>query len=205
MQILNRMTKDGLVQVRVKKIWQERTGIQIVLTPEGDYVTGDGKPIEDPRLFGIDSMSSVERKEAEAWWRHREDRKGVKTEDKEKTEPDKQETRPEIPDSSAATISAALDAMRRNQEEFFARLAGLLAGNLASTPEAPPLKAVYTRQKGDAINSTAPKNWDEFGFTEKPDWWGVEAERVETLEDGKVYTYRCYWVPDDQGGDERGD
>lgn len=200
MQVLYRKKGDEFIEIRVQRVWSDINGINVVLTPEGDYVTLDGELIQDPTYFAIKAMPPEERKKAEAWWRRKQD----EVEDKEEVKMEEQEARPEHPSPySAEMFSAALNTIQKSQEEFFTRLTGLLAGN--STPEAPKLKAVYTRQKGDSINMTAPKNWDEFGFTEQPDWWGVEQERTEIGEDSKAYTYRRYLVPDDQGGDELGD
>jgi len=201
-QILNRKKGNEFIQVEIVRGWQDVGGGQIGLTPSGDYITLDGKLVEDPRLFSI--MPSAEQKKAEAWWRRKQDKVEAEAKDVGQTKTEEQDIQTQAPDSSSAeTVSAVLDTMQKNQAEFLAKLAGLFAG--ASLLEAPKFKAVYTRQKGESINCTAPKGWKEFGFTEEPDWWGVEAERTEMGEGGVVYTYRRYLVPDDQGGDELGD
>ena len=212
MQTLNRRVGDKLVSVTVVRWWGSSSGIMIGLTPEGDYVTRDGNPVEDVRLFEIVNPVS-ERKKAEGWWRKRKDREEAIAKGEIPAEPEEQEQQQEQPTSSASRmVTDTLAAMQKNQEEFLARLAGMFApGAPVSEAQTPSLVAVYTRQKGDAINCTAPKNWDEFGFAEQPEWWGPEAQWTETGEDGVAYTYKRYLVPANQalseasGGEANGD
>ena len=81
MQVLNRKKGDEFVKVVVSRVWSDIAGIQIGLTPEGDYITLDGELVQDPAFFKI-IEPLTERKKAEAWWVRQQDLKKAKAEAK---------------------------------------------------------------------------------------------------------------------------
>ncbi len=196
MQVLKRTVrgKDGpeLLNVRVVRIWSDASGIQIGLTPEGDYISLDGKPIEDPKYFS--KMPDEEKRMAEKWWRGYQDRKEAEAKGLIVSEEEKAKEPKADGPSQIAMVTAVLDVMRKQQSEFLVSLGAMLQGGTQAT-EVPMMRPLYSRAKGNAINHTNPKDWPAFGFEEQPDWWGPEAE-IELKIDGQQFTFRRYFVPD---------
>ena len=207
MQILHRKRKDEFIDIELVRLWQDGSGVQIALTPDGDYITLDGELVADPRLFSI--MPNEERKKAEAWWRREQDRKEAeaKAEAESKSpEPEpSQDEQVEPEENTVATdISTALNAIQQQQQDFFKALASTLSNKTPTSAsiasEMPNLKVLYSCQKGKGPIVKSPRNWNELGFEEEPEWWGKEALYSEIDDKGARYTYKRYFVPDE--GDE---
>lgn len=206
MQTLNRKKGDEFIQIKVERVWQDNAGIQIGLTPSGDYITLDGELVEDPQLFAI--MPSAERKKAEGWWRQLQDKREAEAKAKAEGVPVPPETEPSqdqlvaAPDDggAVAVVAEVMQVMQRQQQEFLKALSGVLAPS-GLVPESPKLKALYSCRKGKSAMIKAPQNWDELDFEEQPEWWGTEELVTITDVDGAERTYRRFFVPDEGGGE----
>ena len=197
MQMLNRAKGDEFIRIEVNRIWQDIGGVQIGLTPDGDYITLDGELVEDPQLFGV--MPDIERRKAEGWWRRLQDKREAEAKanaGKPEAVPSKEEQLPS-PDGGVASIAAILDVMQQQQQEFLTALAVTLKPTAPSvTPDASGFQVVYSCRKGKGSIVKPPKSWDELGFEEKPEWWG-KKELVRITDGAVEYVYKRFYVPDE--------
>lgn len=205
MQILNRKKGDEFIRIEVIRIWQDNAGIQIGLTPSGDYITLDGELVEDPQLFAI--MPSAERKKAEGWWRQLQDKREAEAKAKAEGVPVPSKTEPSqdqlvvAPDDggAVAVVAEVMQVMQRQQQEFLKALSGVLGSGAEPVPKSPKLKALYSCRKGTSAIIKSPRDWDELDFEEQPEWWGTE-ELMTIDVDGAKRTYQRFFVPDEGGG-----
>jgi hypothetical protein len=187
--------QDGITEtksIRVIRIWQDVNGLQVGITPAGDYITLDGEIITTPALFEI--LPVEEKNKALEWFGNHQQRieAGLKA---KSSRPKLKLDIPETNESDFVQVfRESMEAMRIQQAEFLATVTAAVGADV----KAPQFKALYSRRKGSQLNWSQPHYWDEYEFEDEPDWWGAAQSIVVPDSHGGVdYTYERYLVPAD--------
>lgn len=190
--------EDGIEEtrsIRLVRIWQDVSGLQVGLTPAGDYITLDGEIVINPSLFEI--MPIEEKSKALDWFESQKNRIEAGLKAKSSQARLKMEIPKETNESDFVQVfRESMDAMRTQQAEFLATVTAAVGADV----KAPQFKALYARRKGNQMNWSQPHYWDEpvYEFKDEPDWWGgVQSIVVPDPRGGADYTYERYLVPAD--------
>lgn len=172
MQVLYR--KDNRTKemrpVKIERIWQDSSGVQVCLTPGGNYTYIDGRPVTNPEHFSI--LPEDEQEKALAWFRAT----GGDT-DMISHWQERKKTSDEIPEWFKKYVESQQNKLVED-EQFNAKM-----------------KVLYSKQLEKSSLGKPPSEWKELGFRKQPDWWGKVAQMKIKDRAGREFIYTRYFTP----------